>query len=86
MWDTATGSEQEALGADDWVGNAAFSPDGSLMALQGASGTTRIWDMRTRRQCAALQSEAAGYLLFCPAGSRLAIVDPETGIDVWSVG
>ncbi len=85
MWDTANGAEQQALGSDDWVGGAAFSPDGSLMALQGASGTTRIWDMRTRRQCAALQTEAGYRVLFCPTGSRLAVVDPETGIDVWDV-
>ncbi|MEA2564022.1 MAG: hypothetical protein QOH06_5526 [Acidobacteriota bacterium] len=86
MWDTATGAEQEALQQEDWIGDPTFSPDGSLLAMQGASGTTRLWDMRTRRQCAALQTEAGCHVLFCPTDSRLAIVNNETGIDVWGIG
>jgi WD40 repeat protein len=84
MWDTVTGAEQQAFQQEDWVGAPTFSPDGSLLALRGSSGTTRIWDTRTRQQCAALQIEA-GWVLFCPTGSRLAIVDPEKGIDIWDV-
>ena len=85
MWDTETGAEQASLLQEDWVGDAAFSPDGSLLATQGTSGTIRLWDMRTRRQCAALQTQTGYRVLFCPTGSRLAIVDPETGIDIWDV-
>ena len=85
MWDTATGAEQQALQQEDEVGAPTFSPDGSLLALRGSSGTTQIWDIRTRQQYAALQMENGYWVLFCPTGSRLAIIYGGKGIDIWDV-
>ena len=44
-WDATTGTEIKVLREyDDWVGSAAFSPDGTRIVTASRDGTARIWD------------------------------------------
>jgi WD40 repeat protein len=78
LWDMATGEKRADLSADtNWAGlEAAFSPDGSLVAASGVRsdcsgwgevcspederGETRLWDVATGEQVALLAGHTGG--------------------------
>ena len=49
-----------------FVPGAAFSPDGHLLALAGADGIVRVWELATRKQVAAAAMGWANTLAFAP--------------------
>jgi WD40 repeat protein len=51
---------------------AAFSHDGSLVALANANGNVRIWDVAARRQVGAVSTGWANAVAFAPRGGMLA--------------
>jgi WD40 repeat protein len=56
--------------------SAAFSPDGTTLAVAGCGDSVALWDIATRRQVATLTSPLcplAGQVLFSPNGRTLAL-------------
>jgi WD40 repeat protein len=56
--------------------SAAFSPDGTTLAVAGCGDSVALWDIATRRQVATLTSPRcplAGQVLFSPNGGTLAL-------------
>lgn len=84
VWRTATGSQIAAFPGFGNLGSgrgtlftefspgAAFSHDGSLVALANADGNVRIWDVAARRQVGAVSTGWANALAFAPRGGMLA--------------
>jgi len=74
--------------AGHW-GNNAFSPDGSLLAVeQGQFGLIRLLDPATGREVARLDdpNQSSGWLTFSPDGSRLVnCSDFDRVINVWDL-
>jgi WD40 repeat protein len=50
----------------------AFSPDGSLVALAGADGIVRVWEIASGKQVGSLDAGWASSLAFAPRGGLLA--------------
>ena len=84
VWQTATGSQTAAFPGFGSLGSgrgalftefspgAAFSHDGSVVALANADGNVRIWDVAARRQVGAVSTGWANALAFAPRGRMLA--------------
>ena len=84
VWKAATGSQIAAFPGFGSLGSgrgtlftefspgAAFSHDGSLVALANADGNVRIWDVVARRQVGAVATGWANALAFAPRGRMLA--------------
>lgn len=49
LWDVESGAERPDLGSGRRASAAAFSPDGTLLALTHG-GSTSVWDLAARRQ------------------------------------
>jgi WD40 repeat protein/transcriptional regulator with XRE-family HTH domain len=90
IWDTTTGQGlQELKGHTDVLYDAAFSPDGHLIATGGGEAKPIIWDVATGKELFKLFGHYSSVwrLLFSPDGSLLAtssvatvkIWDPKTG-------
>ena len=72
------------LGHTDTVGDAAFSPDGSLILTTALDGTARMWNAADGR---AIWEVAGGldqdiYAEFSPDGSR--IITQALGVNLWN--
>ena len=84
VWKAATGSQIAAFPGFGSLGSgrgtlftefspgAAFSHDGSLVALANADGSVRIWDVAAQRQVGAVSTGWANALAFAPRGGMLA--------------
>jgi WD40 repeat protein/class 3 adenylate cyclase len=75
--------------ADDLAANAiAFSPDGRKLATGGASGITRLWDLRTGRPIGSPMAGHAGIVLtvrFDGTGERLISSGGDGTVGLWDV-
>jgi WD40 repeat protein len=72
-------------GFDAPVNSAAFSPDGSLLAVVTQEGTT-LWDTTTWRQDGeSLPTPQANWADFSPDGRTLAIAAGGPAVELWSV-
>ncbi|UBU17981.1 WD40 repeat domain-containing protein [Nonomuraea gerenzanensis] len=80
VWDTTTRQGWTGAGGTAWARQwTAFSPDGALLATAGGSGgASRLWDVGTGTQVAALRSleGAPGPVAFSPDGTLIAAAYP----------
>ena len=81
-----------ALGRTGGLGGLAFSSHGSLLASAGFDGKVRLFDVRTRRQVAALESRTSSGstptqydVAFSPSGQTLASAGGDGSIMFWDV-
>jgi WD40 repeat protein len=66
---------------------SAISPDGRLLALAGADGAVRVWDVLTGQELAVLTGHrvAVNALAFAPGGKALASASDDTTALIWDV-
>jgi WD40 repeat protein len=69
------------------VKDMAFSPDGTLLAIARAGGTTLLWNPRTRRIASELPDakKGADVVAFSPDGRLLATGGIDSGVRIWTV-
>lgn len=70
------------------IDSAAFSRDGSTLALGYANGTVRLWDMRTDQQIGATLNTGTGSvdsLAFSPTGANLVTGGDNGVLEFWNV-
>ena len=96
LWDVASGREvatfvvplgpldPNGVAASGGAAGAAFSPDGTTLAIADSNGDTYLWDVATRRQAAVLTAPHAtdpnstifvNAIAFSPDGTTLAVGD-----------
>lgn len=88
--DAATGKEIRRLkGHTTPVTGLAFSPDGSLLASTGTvnlppskDGSIRLWDIKTGKQLAVMQTNGVRKLAFSPDGKVLASASGANPLEV----
>jgi len=88
VWEVATGDAVMDLTGHDGVWHeAAFSPDGTLIATSGSDGTIRLRDTATGVEQQQFDTDAASTLavIFHPSGEILAASDSVGVIHLWNV-
>lgn len=91
LWDVASGTEKQSLPGQHWMVPAvAFSSDGQLVATGQQFGTVALWDARTGREVATLESRTAAHhninsVAFSPDGKLLVSAGNEGTIKLWDV-
>jgi WD40 repeat protein len=91
FWETGTWARGRVLPrtqGGNSVGNAAFSPDGQLLALTMSQNDIHLLDADTGRELALLQSPSPMFVTggcFSPDGSRLAVATESQGIQSWDL-
>jgi WD40 repeat protein len=88
LWETATGRERlhVAMNAGP-AANAAFSPDGRLLASVGRTETIYLWDAWTGEEVGRLTGHREGIssLSFAPDGKALASGGADATVLIWDV-
>jgi hypothetical protein len=78
------------FGNSSGVTSAAWSPDGTRLALACSDGEVRIWNVATRQRILTLALTTGKYygnhlLAWSPDSKRLASGDPERTVKVWDL-
>jgi WD40 repeat protein/DNA-binding SARP family transcriptional activator len=93
VWDAASGERLLTIEADQEIDQAAFSPDGSLLATSGYT-ETYLWDAASGELQYTLSSQDAGVgkwnlgvgqIAFSPDGSRLIVANMDQVPKVWDL-
>ena len=90
QWSAMTGALEAVLRAGQeeklpLPGAAAYSADGSLLAVEEGHGAVRVWDVRSRRAVAVLRGHTANLnaVEFAPAGSGLLVAGDDGFASLW---
>jgi WD40 repeat protein len=63
IWDTATWRQHSIFaGSNEEIEDVAIAPEGTWLATTGVYGTTRVWNVATRRQLAATGRHPASFI------------------------
>jgi WD40 repeat protein len=86
LWDARTGKRVDSF---PWPNPAplAATPDGRSLALAGEDNLIKLWDVRARKERAALSGHTSplACLAFSPDGTLLASADSAGFISLWHV-
>jgi WD40 repeat protein/TPR repeat protein len=73
LWDAASGAHLVSFPQNDFIYDAAFSPDGKRVATGGADRLARVWDAATGALLMAIKHpDSVAGVAFAPDGRRLA--------------
>ncbi|MEV1076645.1 hypothetical protein AB0I98_00045 [Streptomyces sp. NPDC050211] len=82
-----TGKRRKGVEGEDYLRDAAFSPDGRYLAAADVSGRLTLWDAHTWRRIAVLRAVATTThdlaLAFSADGSLFAASAPDGSVQVW---
>ena len=94
LWDLSSGGRTRLNGHTNMVVNAAFSPDGKILATGSHDQTVKLWDVNDGKDIATLtNSFPVGSLAFSPDGRTLIVggsklhflVSELGGLQFWDV-
>ncbi len=86
LWDLAAGAVRTSFtGIGGESRHIAFSPDGSLMAVNSRDYLVTLWDVGSGTQLRSMKASDSTAVAFSPSGSNLAIGDRAGGISLWDV-
>ncbi len=85
LWNLNDKSSRPLLESNDYLHSAAFSPDGSLLAITGETEGVRLFETTSWNPVRHLKLEGAGaFLEFSRDGSQLAVGAWEKGTDLYN--
>jgi WD40 repeat protein len=86
-WDLQTGRQEAVPESYEGRSNAAYAPDGRLVAIGDARGRIDLWDGRTGKLVRTVQQEgtAVTHLVFAPDGTLLATAERSGTVRFWQV-
>ena len=85
VWDSTTGEKRFETALNHYFDTAAFSRDGTLLAVSATGEPAQIFDLRSNRLLFHLTSDFGGPMAvaFSPDGSLIASADTDTVIRVF---
>ena len=78
---------RELSGHQDWVGHAAFSPDGKLVVTASGDNTARLWEVATGQalRCCQGTRDAVWHAAFSPDGKLVVTASADKTARLWEV-
>jgi WD40 repeat protein len=85
VWDSTTGEKRFETVLSHYFDTAAFSRDGTVLAVSSTGEPAQIFDLRSKRLLFQLTSDFGGPMavVFSPDGSSIASADTDTAVRVF---
>ena len=86
LWDIASGANHATLeGHSDGIVSVAFIPDGTLVS-KSSGGAVKLWNVTTKSEISAFDTDAGGRVAFSPDGTILASTHPHSyAFKLWDI-